>query len=258
MEVLDAKLQQAVNAGDATECQALVAIGADVNQVDDAGWSLMMRASYLGKLRICEILLAAGASDGYTSALGDTALLLASEEENFDVCRMLIRAGDHLDKLDAFGQTALMKLASKGSTDLCELLINAGANMHTLGDNGCTAFSMAIAKDMLGPCKLLLERGADPCARFDLYGNPTPFQLAVLSGSAKIVEYFLSELGEDAAQRTADGKTMLQLGRKSATVKQLIKSAKTVSSVSHAIAGNPEGLILEPQSFPRSSGPSPL
>jgi ankyrin repeat protein len=291
--MLDEDLRQAVLAQDVDACRAAIAGGADVNAIsggwsnlhwacdkgssdvcrvlieagaDLAGgtgptfWSPLMIACERGHLEACEVLLKAGADPKIRASSGETAMSLAGSAGHFAVCSTLIRLGFPVAHRDTHGRTALIEAASEGRVDVCKLLLDAGSDMRSVSHAGWNALLAAVAKDRLGVCKLLLERGADPAETVAVHGHSpmTAFQMAVHCGAVAVAGYFLSELGEDPAQRTGTGRTMSQIAGKNVEVKALLNAAKTSRQVRRtltSVPGEAGDSLLRPSS---SSTRSPL
>jgi ankyrin repeat protein len=132
----------------------------------------------------------------------------------------------------------LVAIAKQGRTLLVRLLLAAGANPNVTGLRGKAAAATpcleAICKDgKQDICILLLQYGAaDDCIARD---GLTPFQTVVRAGMDKVVSYYFAERGEDPAQRTHNGKTLLQIAKEAST-REIIRSFKVVAGISEPMA----------------------
>jgi ankyrin repeat protein len=234
-------LHEACDRANPEVCSVLIDAGAVVSSLGNRRTPLML-ASRRGSVEICQMLLKAGAEPCQLGANNDNALYEACFQGHAEVVELLIRAGVPVDaKLLDSEITVLMTAARRGHAELCSLLISAGADVEARGGAGATPlFNAVLAKD-LAVVQTLIEAGASTAAILDLDRTPplTPFQLAVHAEAIEIVEYMLDELGEDPAQRTLGGKTMVQLAGKNKEVKQLINAAKTASRVVSAVGSGP-------------------
>lgn len=70
----------------------LVALGADVNQVDKNDRTPLMLAASIGSIRMIQILLDAGAAPDYMNSSHETALSIASKKRKRDVEQLLRKA----------------------------------------------------------------------------------------------------------------------------------------------------------------------
>ena len=70
----------------------LIALGADVNQVDQNGRTPLMLAASIGSIRMIQMLLDAGAAPDYMNASRETALTIASKKRKRDVEQLLRKA----------------------------------------------------------------------------------------------------------------------------------------------------------------------
>ncbi len=164
--------------------QQLTALGANLNELDERGWSVLHYAAYDGNLKMVEWLLTHGAEVNIHNPDGDTPLHLAKENVihpllthhadvnalNHDGGMPLLyhanapepiitlflhhRANPfHTDKL---GRTPL-HFAGKESA---KLLITEGADIKAMDKNGLTPLHYAIRDGRLDTAQLLIDAGA--------------------------------------------------------------------------------------------------
>lgn len=88
------ELFAAVREGDVGKLRELIAAGCDVNahldDMDSAGWTALMSATWRGRLQCCDVLLDAGANVNAINSDGMTALDLADSLGRTE-CAALIR-----------------------------------------------------------------------------------------------------------------------------------------------------------------------
>jgi ankyrin repeat protein len=283
-ETLEQWLIKVIEKGDVEECRAAIKAGADVNCKDDWSalhyacgkgsaeivamlieakadlrggnwnWSPLMVACEHGHLAVCKQMVAAGADVGVTGYAGETALSLASESGHYDVCSLVLDKHADVDSVVIKGRSALMHAAREGDVALLQLLLDRGADIEQQNAHRWTPLLVAASENRVEACRALLERGADPARAAAPTAFPplTAFQMAVKSGAAAVVEYFLVERGEEPAQRTQGRCSMVQLAGKSEIVKNILRSAKTTGLVASA-ATDP---VVEggPAAAPRDCG----
>jgi ankyrin repeat protein len=106
----------------------LIDAGADVNEQDQNGVTVLIAAACRGSNQLVDILLRLGAEVNATmEASGRTALACAVMNEQIETVRLLIEAGADLEIADKQGNTPLMTAKSTGSEEIIELLKEAGA-----------------------------------------------------------------------------------------------------------------------------------
>lgn len=132
-ELLNQKLLQAAEAGDAAEVLSLIREGAGVN--------------------------ARGAT------YGNTALMAAAARGNTDIVRALLDKGGEVDATDTAGRTALMEAAFEGFTDTASALLQKGANVNAHDNQGWTPLFWAAFSRRTETVRFLLHQGADVNAR---------------------------------------------------------------------------------------------
>ena len=123
------ELFEAVKAGDAIAVQKLLAAGAEVNALDEAGWTPLARAVYSPEM----------------------------EHGFLDVVRLLVNAGANLEATIGFGVRPLMLAAGYGEASIVEFLIQSGADVLAKNEGGYTALMMVKQKHYVDVVNLLHE-----------------------------------------------------------------------------------------------------
>jgi ankyrin repeat protein len=227
------ELYNAVEGNDLVRCKELIALGYDVE--GHAGKMPLVSASSRGHVDLCKILIEAGAD---INVLNGYPLLSAAIAGRAEMCKFLIDSGADLQHKKGDGWTPLHGAATAGKLEACRVLIEGGMDVNAVTLNGRTALSEAIRRGNSDVAKYLIEVGADWTLSVpdDRYQRLTLFQLAVRHGHEDIANYFVSACGEDCAQRTVEGVTMMALAGKHAAVKQVLRSAKTAAALGRSLA----------------------
>jgi serine/threonine-protein phosphatase 6 regulatory ankyrin repeat subunit B len=208
----------AVREGDTESVKALLAAGADVNQVTHYGWTALLVATQNRHYQLGKLLLEKGADPRIANQGGWTPLYIATDNRN-------IEGGDYpTRKPDMDHLEYIRLLLDKGA--------EPNARMHSstetrtifthqwLHENGATAFLRAAQSGDLVLMKLLLQRGAEPKLVTD--HGVTPLMVAAGIGWVEGVTFewspqqtldtvrFLIDLGADVnARDIVDGRTAL-------------------------------------------------
>ncbi len=200
--------------------QLLVAAGADVNVVSNAGTTaLHMAAREPKKVRL---LLDHGANVDVKSLLGRTPLLVAaSMNGNVETVKMLLEKGAAINATDNSGETPLIGAASVDDEAIVSLLLSHGADVkvHANVGTSSTALMAAAYGENVELVKLLLSKGADPNAVSAdksgtvkngpvQFGNNTALHMAVSGGNADTVKLLL-DTGVKVDARDIRGMTPL-------------------------------------------------
>ncbi|GFF62339.1 isoform 2 of ankyrin repeat domain-containing protein 50 [Aspergillus udagawae] len=128
-------------------------------------------------------LISAGANVNQTDARGKTLLMLAASVGNESVLKLLLQKGAKINAVDCNGRTALHRAAIDDETT--RILVDRGAHVNKQDNNGKTAMHLAVDDDERGVVHVLLQGGADP-DRKDNKGR-TPRALAKKYGNKKIL-----------------------------------------------------------------------
>ena len=149
---MSTELLNAVLAGDVVKTTTLLKNGADCNNSNDEGATLLMLAAGAGHIEIVEMLIAAGAKVDATDARGWTALMKAlfNYELNRgfpDIVSALISAGADIEHQVSYGTRPLMIAAGYGEASVVEVLLAAGVDVGAMNEGGRNAKTMAETKD---------------------------------------------------------------------------------------------------------------
>lgn len=80
--------------------------GANIDVVDNNGWSALMNASENGDLEMVKFLVESGADVNKTNIYGWSALMSASENQHLEVVKFLVVNGTNIDAVDIDGKSA--------------------------------------------------------------------------------------------------------------------------------------------------------
>jgi ankyrin repeat protein len=210
-------LTYAALADDVESVKALLAAGADINQVTDYGWSALLVATQNRYYKLGEFLLNHGADVNLANKGGWTPLYLATDNRNIESGDYPVRKPDmdHLDYIKLLlDKGANVNARMKDSTETRTVFTN-----QWLDENGATAFLRASQSGDLVLMKLLLAHGADP--KIDTALHVTALQVAAGIGWVEGITYewspantleavkMLLDLGLDPNVQSDTGRTAL-------------------------------------------------
>lgn len=118
-------LMHACNNGNVDEVLSLIKRGADINAVDNFGYTALIRLASLG---------------GSVSS--------RFSEGHFEAMKILVDSNAKLNEQDNDGFTALNWAAEKGHANAVKLLLNAGADPEIRGNDGATPYDVATTPEV--------------------------------------------------------------------------------------------------------------
>ena len=140
-------LKEAVTRKDTLLAARLIKDGADPNEKDENGSTLLMQACHFPDLPIARFLLSHGATpDEPRSSKGRTALMVACAYWcGVDMVTLLIENGSDVNAQSQDGSTPLMFAASNEKLDVVNYLLAHGADANKKNSSGKTALNVATA-----------------------------------------------------------------------------------------------------------------
>ena len=232
----------------------LLNYGANINAVDDDGWSSLMSAASVGNDDIVHLLIDSGADVNLVNNEGKTALDLADDEvtrktildaggksgkENTSnssnnktsdifaavssgdllLVKELLDSGVDIDVQDSKDYTPLLLALRDYHPKIAEYLIRNGANLELQNDNDSTPLAIASFRGYLDIVELLIDSGANVNA-VGKNDNWTALMSAASGDNLEIAK-LLVESGADASIVNNDGKTALDIAQRDSSVKVL-------------------------------------
>jgi ankyrin repeat protein len=210
-------LVYAVRSDDLDSVKALLAAGADINQVTDYGWSPLLVATQNRFYKLGAYLLDHGADVNLGNKGAWTPLYLATDNRNIEGGDYPVRKADmdHLDYIKLLiDKGANVNARMKDTTETRTVFTN-----QWLDENGATAFLRASQSGDIVLMKLLLAHGADP--KIDTALHVTALQVAAGIGWVEGITYewspastleavkMLLDLGLDPNAQADTGRTAL-------------------------------------------------
>ena len=140
------ELFQLVRTDEAARLEALFERGFNAPNIRDGkGNSLLMLASYNGRLEMTRVLLAHGGDPQLANDMGQIPLAGAAFKGDTAMAKLLIEHGADVDARMPDGKTPLMFAAMFNRLEIIDLLLEKGADASLQTNDGSTAQSMAQA-----------------------------------------------------------------------------------------------------------------
>ncbi|MDM8335451.1 ankyrin repeat domain-containing protein [Wolbachia pipientis] len=155
-----------------------------------------------GYIKSAEYLINKGANLDQQDSIGRTLLHKAAEDGNLAAVKFLIDHGARLDVLDTWNNTPLHVAANvkvnKGHIEIADYLIKNGANINLT--HNYTPIHLAITRGNLDMVKCLIDNGADLYIKRACDG--TPLAYAKQQGQVEIVNYMDSVMSNLSRNKT--------------------------------------------------------
>ncbi len=168
------QLTEAAKSGDLEKVKALIAKGADPNQMNDSGQAAIHLASAEGHKEIVAFLLDHKANINLQDKTYQaTALMEAAQFGRLDVVKLLLNRGAAIDRKGKFGFTALsgvvgnvsiasQKTSEEQAYEIIRLLLAHGADPNSQQTNGQTMLHMPAYGNDLKVVSFLLKHKVNP------------------------------------------------------------------------------------------------
>ncbi len=192
------ELAQAVYIEELDEVRDLLARGADPNEENEDGETVLFMAVEDGTTDIARELLSYKADADHRSKDGRNPLFAIDDETPEELVRLLLDAGSDVSVKDSEGFSVLMHAAENASPKVLKMLIDAGAAVNDTDERGWTPLMKAAYADELENVRILLLAGADVNAR-NADGENAWDQTGVDE-----IESLLVSFGSDITQQTED------------------------------------------------------
>ncbi|KAL6617129.1 ankyrin repeat-containing domain protein [Neocallimastix sp. 'constans'] len=111
--------------------------------------------------KIMELLLNHGANANDKNRSGVSLLMIACNNNQKDIAEMLINHGANIHDTDSFNATSLIFACRYNNVDIIDLLVSKGANVNHQDENGCSPLIHAIREHNINIVKYLIQHGAD-------------------------------------------------------------------------------------------------
>ena len=181
-------LSAAAQRGNLEECRLLVRKGANVNEMDSAGFLPIHYASAHGFDAVARLMLEYG-SDVSSYLSGYTSIGLAAQNGHGNVIKVLVEFGADVEEKGKNGCPPLVTAAANNHVDCVNTLLDLGANINSSDLNGNTALHV-VAKlpNPSAIITLLLARGAN--SKLTNNQGYAPLQLALSIVNVPAMEAF--------------------------------------------------------------------
>jgi ankyrin repeat protein len=134
---------------------------AEIDRLDDKGFSKLHNAAMVGKVDPVKKLLADGAKvDVRQERFQGTPLQYAASHGHVEIVQVLIKSGAKIDARDTQGRTPLMWAADQGRPEVIRELLKAKADIRAVDNHGSTALHFAAKSQKKAAAQFLIDSGA--------------------------------------------------------------------------------------------------
>ena len=190
------------------EVKRLVEQGANIEETDDTGGTLLMWAVQGGDIEIVNFLLDSGADVGAVGGRNASALMIAVISGKEDIGIRLLEAGATFGGELSHEQDFLEYAAAHGQATMVRALILYGANLK---ESGSDALCFAIKNRHIEVAKVLIAAGADVNQRGNL-GNDLPIIHALQTQDQAMVQLLVDNGAELNRKDRADRASIVYYG----------------------------------------------
>jgi ankyrin repeat protein len=236
-------LHWAVRADDMDLADRLIRAGAKVKTANRYGITPLYLAAQNGSAPMLERLLKAGADANETGTEGETVLMTAARTGAIPAVRVLVKAGAAIDAKESWhGQTALMWATSENHPEMVKELIASGANVNMRSNQ----------------VRWERQQTAEPRDKWLPLGSLTPMLIAARDSCVACIP-ILADAGGDLNAADPDGYTPLMFalinGHYDAAGALINKGADV--NLAHKSGSTPLYAAVDFHTMPNSNRPSP-
>ncbi len=193
-QILQSEFAYALRKANMEVVEAFIVAGADVDILDEQGYTVLINAVHSGNLNLVKKLVEMGLNVNQPNDEGWTPLLHSME--NPDITKFLYEHGADPCVKNNRGDTVFLNACMYGMIWLIKDLIEKKpALIDEKGENGWSSLHYAAWHGRVEASRLLLEKGADLHALDD--SGKTPLDLAVSQGNDKLVDFLKSQVSSD-------------------------------------------------------------
>jgi len=167
MTIFEAKTQDIFDAYEKhnyTKLEKLLSKGADPNELNINGITLMFKAAWTNDVELAKILVRYGGKVELSGgSCNMTSLHTACQQNSYEVAKFFIENGaDVNSKCSCAGNQTPIRFACKtGSIKLVSMLLEAGANIEESPDDKMTPLIQAARSNHYDLCEFLIQKGAN-------------------------------------------------------------------------------------------------
>ncbi|XP_078347045.1 uncharacterized protein LOC144632297 [Oculina patagonica] len=183
-------LNSAIQGGNVTIIEMVLARGLDVNSKNSDGDTPLMIAALSGKIEAVNYLLDKGADLSLTGEYGRNSLHWASQGGNVAIIETMLSRGLDVNSKNSNGNTPLMIAALSGKMEAVSYLLDKGADLSLTGQYKRNSLHWASRGGNVAIIETMLSHGLDVNSK-DSNGK-TPLTTAAAQGNAEAVNYLLS------------------------------------------------------------------
>jgi ankyrin repeat protein len=138
-DLKSSKLLLAVEQGKVEAAMVAIDSGEPVNTLDLDDNTPLIRASFLGNVKLMKALIERGANMDAVNDIGWTALHFAAQKNQQGAANLLLTSGCSVNARDPDGNTPLWRAAFSDAGPVVQLLVAAGASLDEENDHGVGA-----------------------------------------------------------------------------------------------------------------------
>lgn len=184
-----------------------IGLGADVNEPDSNGTSVLMHVALRGSEEDVARVLEAGANPDRQDEAGMTALMWAALYGRDEVMRSIIRAGGNVNLADVMGRTAAFYAAGAGRVSSLKVLEECGAAVGQPDRKGVMPQMLASREGRAEVLEYYLQTEDIAWVNAPDHEGNTSVHRAVAHNSVDCLRLLIEKGGADVGRKNNRGQT---------------------------------------------------
>ncbi len=184
--------------------------GADVNSVNDFGWTPLMEATSRNNLDVIKMLVDNGANINAADNQFYTCLMKAVSQGNLPIVKFFLEKQVEVNALNTYQESALLLSVASGNAYITKALLDKDAEVNVADSKANTPLMFAAKGGDSYIVSLLIKKGAEINQQNDR--GQTPLIIAVINNNKEVVKQLI-DAGAKTNFQDKNSKTALDYAK---------------------------------------------